>query len=100
MACAVTSTTAPLPLSQMAVISAIDSRVPATGSGRSLTTRCSPCTSMAGLNVPIVPKAPETSQSTTAMVGSTRWVTSIEFSVTNGRSAGSTGCCPAPTPTA
>ena len=96
----VISTTAPLPLSQMAVISPVVSTSPLTGMGPLRVMASSPCTSMAGLNVPTDPKAPAPpTPSTTAMVGRTCWSTSVVFSVVKASSSsGSTA--PAPTPRA
>ncbi len=53
---------------------------------------------MAGLKLPIWPMAPPPKPSTTAIVGSTFWSMSAEFSVVYCSS--SSGSWPAPTPTA
>ena len=92
---AVISTTAPLTLSYTPVISAVVEARPCGSSSRWSTIRCSPWTSIAGLNDPMVPNTPETSASVTTIVGSARWVMFIEFSVVNARSS-----VPAPTPRA
>src|SRR5688500_13339817 len=86
------TTTAPLPLSYRAAILPVVLSVPSGGNGRASSIACSPCTSIAGLNGPILSSgtAPRAA-STTAIVGSTCWF----FSVENVRSSR-----PAPTPSA
>ena len=91
----VTSTTAPDPLSQTAVTSPTVKTVPSTGNSRCRTIACSPWTSIAGLKLPMLAKAPEASPNTTAWVGYARWSTFIEFSVVNAKSL-----VPPPIPTA
>ena len=79
----------------MPVISATVLTVPSTGNSRCSVMRCSPCTSIAGLNDPMLPNTPLTSAIVTTWVGRARWVTFMEFSVVNARSS-----TPAPTPRA
>src|SRR4051794_30891966 len=79
----------------MPVISATVDTEPAGGSSRCNVMRCSPCTSIAGLNDPMLPNTPVTSASVTTCDGSARWVMFIEFSVVNSRSS-----TPQPTPSA
>ena len=80
----------------MAVTSPVVVTVPSTGISPYSSMACSPCTSMAGLNVPMLPKAPKVPvPSTTAMVGSTRCGVSMVFSVVKASSS-----APAPTPRA
>src|SRR3546814_17707593 len=54
---------------------------------------------MAGLKVPMLPKAAPIGASTTAIVGSTRWGVPLVFSVVNS-SSWSGSAAPAPTPRA
>ena len=70
--------------------------VPSTGIGRCSVTACWPCTSSAGLNVPMLPIAEPLPQPiTTGKVGNTCWSTPLVFSVVKANST-----WPAPMPTA
>jgi len=62
--------------------------------------RLLPCTSMAGLKLPICPNAPVPPGTTTGNVGNTRWVTSWLFSVVNSSSKPVGSATPAPMPRA
>src|SRR5271155_5492771 len=69
--------------------------LPAAGSGACTRIPCEPCNSMAQLNDPTLPAAPNAGQQITAYVGSTCWSMSWLFSVVNDKSSS-----PAPTPSA
>ena len=91
------TTTAALPLSYIATSVDVMVAVPSTGISRWSVTDCWPCTSIAGLNEPILPKTdPDPpNPTTTGNVGRTRWGVFAVFSVVNASSS-----VPAPTPTA
>ena len=80
----------------MPVTSPVTVAVPETGIGRCSVTACWPCTSNAGLNVPMLPIAePRPQPITTGNVGKTSWSTPFVFSVVKASSS-----APAPMPTA
>ena len=79
----------------MPVISVWLVTFPDTGIGWCRRMPCSPWTSIAQLKSPRLDNPPPMVVSTTAIVGSTCWSMSMEFSVTNGSSS-----VPAPTPRA
>jgi hypothetical protein len=84
----VMTTTAALPLSNMSEIVDVSFAVPDGGIGRCSVTACWPCTSSAGLNVPMPRMAlPWPQASTTGIVGNTRCVTPFVFSVVNSSSS-------------
>jgi hypothetical protein len=90
------TTTAALPLSYMATTFPVMVAEPSTGISRCRVTACWPCTSIAGLNDPMLRIAdPAPQPITTGKVGNTRWSTPLVFSVVKASSS-----VPAPMPTA
>ena len=79
----------------MSATSVTTDSLPAAGSGACNRIPCEPCKSMAQLNDPTLPAAPNAGQQITAYVGSTCWSMSWLFSVVNDKSSS-----PAPTPSA